>query len=380
MFGKFDLANTVLVGMSQSVSVKPELCNRMCHKSSKCSLCETNCPVGAITVGSVGTNIKIDWEKCTYCAICVNICPVGVYGIREMSYKKFLATYVAAISEDGVLRLGCEEQKRIAEDTDIRTKIAQNTVKNEESSVLVSCMGIFGVPDILYFYVHGAKKIIFHFPKCENCQNIYGKSILEDEIYEFKKLIPCFEHLEDTAIDIDEDTITITFPLQFPKHLEIKSRAEEIKAEPVTRRGMFDFMYKNATDTALKSAVFLTPQNLPEKTPFRDKKELSAKRKIFIESIIKCGKLLQDTIKPGSYFFSQTIDSDSCKRCKICTRFCPSGALHLDEDENIVFAAAECVSCGMCLISCYHKYIKADKEVNLKTFYQDVIKVPVKEK
>ncbi len=391
MLGKFNIANTVLVGMSQAVSVRPERCNRMCHKSSTCRLCETNCPTQAIKVGAVGTKISVEWDKCSYCGICVNICPTGVYGVREMSYAAFLDTYLKKLTDEGVLKLSCKEstkqtdeeekepasrEEMLAARTEKLRKGIVGTLRlpDREKASLVECMGIFGLPDILYLYTRGAKEIRFEFPQCANCHNRHGRGILEDELDELEKLSEYFEYLKGTQITRTDDEIRIVFPKQFEKKILAKAEEKAAKrAEPVTRRGMFDMLRQNAMDTALRSASLLTPQEIPNRTPFRDTKEVPVKRKIFLDSIVNLGRLLKEEAPIGPYFFSQEIDNEKCSFCKVCTRFCPTGALHVSEDDKqILFTAAYCTSCGMCKISCYQKFIKTNKTVRLKDFFSDV--------
>jgi ferredoxin len=333
MLSRFNLANTVLVGMAQAVSVHAERCNRLCHKSATCNLCETNCPAGAIKVGTVGSNIQVDWTKCTYCGICINICPTGTFGVREKSYTGFLNTYVDKITEQGLLKLAC---KKIDKD-DIK--------KDGEPPVLMECLGMVGLTDILYFYTHGAKQIQLNFPDCADCVNKYGKDIVMDEVDELKRLVDYFEYLQGTEILINDTRITLKFPQKYEKPAtEAEQKKVANEQEVVSRRAMFQLLRKNATDTALRSAALLTPQNLPDKTPFRKDKILPVKRRIFIDSLVALGKLLKTEMPVGAYFYNQSI-ARNCKYCKICVRFCHSGALAANAAEgdscaNITFNAS----------------------------------------
>ena len=362
MFDKFKLANSMLVGMAQSVSVKPERCSRMCHKNAKCNLCETNCPVGVIQVGTVGTSISIKWDECSYCGICINICPTGVYGVRELGYEGFLKSYLKGIDDRGILTLSCRESVK-----------NEDTKSSAENADLVECLGIFGLADFLWFYVNGAKEIVFIFPDCDTCVNMYGKSILTDELAELIKLSAYFEHLEGTEIKEEDKHIRIIFPKSFERTKPLQ-KMDEIKAESVTRRGMFELLGRNAKDTALRSAVLLTPQEIPKRTPFRTEKILPVKRRIFLDGLTNCGKILKEETSAGPYFFAIDI-APGCNLCRVCVRFCPTEAIKMSEDEKeILFTPAYCLSCGMCLISCYHKYISRKKTVNIRELFKEEIK------
>jgi len=363
-------------------------------------LCETNCPTQAIKVGAVGTKISVEWEKCTYCGICVNICPTGVYGVREMSYASFLDTYLQKLTDKDVLKLSCKESTKQNEEDIIEQVplsrediLAARTARlrsgitgalhlpDREKAALIECIGILGVPDILYLYTRGAKEIHLEFPKCEKCHNLHGRGIFEDELDELEKLAGYFENLNGIQITRTESEIKIIFPIQFEKKIVTKNEEKSAaRTQQVTRRGMFDLLRKNAADTALRSASLLTPQEIPNRTIFSDVKEVPVKRKIFLDSIINLGKLLKEDISVDPYFFSMEINNEKCTFCKICTRFCPTGALCVSEDgKQIQFTAAYCTSCGMCKISCYQKYIKIHKNAHLKDFFSAIVKFTKKE-
>jgi ferredoxin len=354
MFNRFNFANTVLVGLAQSVSVRAERCGRICHKDYKCRLCETNCPVKAIKVGEVGTKISIDWDLCTYCGICTNICPTGVFGLREMSRAAFLDTYLQKASS-GVLKLSCKQAQL-----------------EEGGYAVFECLGILGAAELLYFYIHSCKEIAVVSGDCSECANKFGLDILKDEVAELAKLAGYFERLKDMRAEVSENKLTLSFPYSFPPK-EFAAQPQK-KEEPVSRREVFELVGKNIADNAIKSAALLSPQVIPSKTPIRLTKEVTFRRQLFLEGISSMGRITESVVPISQHFFSQEIDAQNCTFCKICTRFCPTGALHCGEGEELLFTAADCSVCGMCLVSCYHKCIKPSKTLDLRDFFNEVIK------
>jgi ferredoxin len=330
----------------------------MCHKDSNCTLCEANCPAKAVKVGAVGTKIEIDWDKCTYCGICINICPTEVFAMREMSRSAFLDTYLQK-ADKGVLKLSCKEAA-------------------EFEGAVFECLGMLGVSEILYFYIHSCKEIIVSFNDCTKCLNKFGAEILKEELSELTMMGSHFEHLKDMQIIFSENRINITFTRSFPaKEFESKSSKKD---EPVTRRGMFQLFGRNIADNAVRSAALLSPQEIPSRTPVRLTKEVPSRRELFLDAISSMGKITEPVIQISPYFFSQNIDTEKCTFCMICTRFCPTGALHCGEGgkDKILFTAAECTVCGMCLVSCYHKCIKPSKTINLRELFDETLKAEKK--
>lgn len=51
------------------------------------------------------------------------------------------------------------------------------------------------------------------------------------------------------------------------------------------------------------------------------------------------------------------IDTDACKRCSICKKNCPTGAISGDKDTPFVIDQDKCVKCGICMERCPFKSI-----------------------
>ena len=51
------------------------------------------------------------------------------------------------------------------------------------------------------------------------------------------------------------------------------------------------------------------------------------------------------------------IDTDTCKRCSICKKNCPTGAISGDKNTPFVIGQDKCVKCGICMEKCPFKSI-----------------------
>ncbi|MDI9624281.1 MAG: 4Fe-4S binding protein [Methanothermobacter sp.] len=56
------------------------------------------------------------------------------------------------------------------------------------------------------------------------------------------------------------------------------------------------------------------------------------------------------------------IDSERCKGCGTCIRFCPTGAIKL-EDETATIDTSICIGCGACANVCEEGVIKLEREL-----------------
>ena len=56
--------------------------------------------------------------------------------------------------------------------------------------------------------------------------------------------------------------------------------------------------------------------------------------------------------------------SISCNHCNnpVCTRVCPTGAMHKDDNGIVSVDAHRCIGCGYCALSCPYRAPKVDRE------------------
>lgn len=357
MLNKINFANMVLDGVSRSISINPQRCTRIKHKSSSCTACQLNCPVNAIEIGSPGGTITVDWDKCTGCGICVNVCPTQVYTLRNAGYKSFIDNCCRNIKADGSLEICCKEREAMAGSV----------------TASIECVGILNTVDFLALYLRGARKISIKYGDCGDCYSKNGEKVLGKNIIKLQELGGIFEDLNDLSVENDNHGAkTIIFPKQMP----IKRPAEEEKPNPVVdRRGLFTFFTNNIKDTAFKSASLMTVEQLDPKTVISFEKFMPQRRRIFLDSIMELGRLARGETATGELFNSIEI-SDLCVYCGMCVRFCGPKALSMNEEKTeICFNASLCVSCKLCEKACYHKRLSYNDTAFLKDFFSEVLLV-----
>lgn len=355
MLNKINIANMVFDGISRSISVYPKYCSRIKHKSSPCTICFTVCPVKAIEVGGPGETIKVDWDKCSGCGICVNQCPAQVFRLRHGGYKRYIENMSRKISLSGSLLLSCSEYSNYS-----------------DKYAVLSCAGIINVVDILVLYLNGASKITVKYGKCSECESLYGKTVLDEEIKKLLMLSEIFEDLKGLNLEQEEDGIRLEFS---KKHPVVKFEDEEKPNPVVNRRGMFSFFSGSLKEGLLKSAEMLTAQSMEETTNIEFLHELTARRETFLDVIMKLGSIMKREVETGSLFNDILID-ESCIYCGMCARFCNTGALYInDERDTITFNASKCMSCGLCEKACYHDKLHYKPVLDLKYFFTDRVLV-----
>lgn len=355
MFNNINLANMVFDGISRSISITPKACSKIKHKASPCTICYTACPVEAINIGGPGQTIEVDWDKCTGCGICVSQCPSQVFKLRHGGYKKYIENMCKSIDARGSLKLVCGEYSGF----------------NAKSAVL-DCIGMLTSIDILVLYLKGASNIEIRYGNCSDCESKHGKAVLDIEMKNLEQLSQIFEDLNDLEIVYESDGVK----LKFSKQYEIERPKEEEKQNPeVNRRGMFSFLGKQLKDAALKSADMLTAQQVDNRTSIEFTHEITAKRQIFLDTIMELGKITKREVNTGMLFNNILID-ESCIYCGMCARFCGTGALTINDGRTeMYFNASKCISCGLCEKACYHDKLHYLPTLDLKYFFQDRVLV-----
>lgn len=355
MFNKLNIANMVFEGVSRSISVAPKYCTKIKHKNSPCDICYTVCPAEAISVGAPGETVTVDWDKCCGCGICVSQCPAQCYKLRHGGYKTFMENCCKSISPRGELVLACAEYGGFS-----------------GRAAAIECAGILNMTDFLALYLRGARKITVKFGLCSECGSKYGGSVLEREVKLLEQIGRVFQDLNDMEIVYESDCIRIAFSKQYPVFVP---ESDEKPNPALNRRGIFSYFKNTLKEAALKSADMITVEDMQDRTKIDFSHELTARRKLFLDSIMQLGNLTETEVDTGRNFNDIAID-ESCVYCGMCARFCNTGALEInDERSEITFNPSKCISCGLCERACYHNKLHYKPTLDLRRFFSDNVLV-----
>lgn len=57
------------------------------------------------------------------------------------------------------------------------------------------------------------------------------------------------------------------------------------------------------------------------------------------------------------------VDEEKCDSCATCTKFCPTGAIKVEEGQKAVVDTDSCIGCGACVSVCSEGAVELDREL-----------------
>lgn len=281
-----------------------------------CDKCNKICPCQAIEGGD---KIRVIEEKCEACGLCAGICPGEAFSLEQPNY----AELVAEVREKQRITLACQKTQLLGACT-------------------IPCLGY--LPEILLmgFVLSSHQVRILHDTrKCADCSRQAGE-LIEERLSRVKEVACAVGKGEVLLIDNGEQEETVS-------------------------RGEFFAFLKDRT----KALAHRLPIPFIEKIHKKEtnKKFLPASRKMFLLMVGK-GLSSQESValSGGNWPFSQIQVNNQCNGCGDCTRFCPTGALKLEDNEKVkalMHTPIWCITCGLCMTKCPRKAISKLEALDL---------------
>ena len=351
MFNIAKLANHILSSSDEEkVVIQEDRCVRLKHKRSTCKTCVTNCPTGAIQVGNVRGHIHIDRQKCIACGICTNVCNTEVFSLNIFSDRDLLDRSKMVIQTQNKLEIKCKK--------------AQWASPN--SVVEINCLGLVNPVHILAFAAYGAEAVHFRHADCKDCEAKCGDETIARAIDTAESMLNAFCINEEILITSGD------YSAAFSVSGEEKG---------MSRREFFRVFTQQPQNT--KTNNFIPLQDIEQK-PIRrpldfTHKFLPQKRILLLAVLQALGKadenLLDTSTNP--ILTDLDIELEKCGICGSCARFCPTGALSVQEvfdtrgkrlEGTLHFDPAICVKCDLCLASCFTQALNYSPKLDKHSF------------
>jgi len=314
------LASAISALGDPSPELDPGRCLNVIHRQAgKCRACADACPLEAVTLTPAP---EFDSGACLACGACAAACPSAALAGTRPVVDLWRETRRAAA--DGAAALVCRA-----------------VGGGPYAAVRIPCVGALPPEFFVSLALEGVPRLIIHTANCAACP-----------------LGGCVDQARH-AIDLAAD-----FLLRLEIALEVALTTEappvgQATPSAVSRRRFFTSILQPAVGPAI-------PDHLDEFLELG----VGWRRALLLEGLARV------TVDPGDEAAVATeagcwggLEANhQCIGCKMCSKFCPSGALATttDEDETTLwFNAARCTACGLCVRVCFKHAVALAETVSL---------------
>ena len=370
---------------SPLLAVEPQRCVLVRHRNGECLRCAAVCTTGAISLGEEG--IVVSPEKCIGCGTCASACPTGCLTAANPTDEELFGAVEAALAEnEGRVAIACERAFAMASGNRMKRdscdatapsfvpgKIAGAT-SDGRPLVGVVCLGRVDESLLVEAIARGARSIQLISGPCESCPHRCGGALSDEIIVSAETLLAAL----GTPSPIDRI------------RLQHASDTREILRLRPTASAQDDTNAVNAATVADASEDCLSESGYPVAPPTGESQQDSRepqfahvqadgtlphfvpeRRLRLFNSLKALGTPAAPTVTTRLWG-QVTIDTELCRSCRMCTVFCPTGALTRFDAANDAFGvehrSALCMQCRLCEAICPEQAIAVAEEVSTDEF------------
>ena len=370
---------------SPLLAVEPQRCVLVRHRNGECLRCAAVCTTGAISLGEEG--IVVSPEKCIGCGTCASACPTGCLTAANPTDEELFGAVEAALAEnEGRVAIACERAFAMASGNRMKRdscdatapsfvpgKIAGAT-SDGRPLVGVVCLGRVDESLLVEATARGARSIQLISGPCESCPHRCGGALSDEIIVSAETLLAAL----GTPSPIDRIRL---------RHAS--DTREFLRLRP-TASAQDDTNAVNAATVADASEDCLSESGYPVVPPTGESQQDSRepqfahvqadgtlphfvpeRRLRLFNSLKALGTPAAPTVTTRLWG-QVTIDTELCRSCRMCTVFCPTGALTRFDAANDAFGvehrSALCMQCRLCETICPEQAITVAEEVSADEF------------
>lgn len=370
---------------SPLLAVEPQRCVLVRHRNGECLRCAAVCTTGAISLGEEG--IVVSPEKCIGCGTCASACPTGCLTAANPTDEELFGAVEAALAEnEGRVAIACERAFAMASGNRMKRDSCDATApsfvpgkiagaaSDGRPLVGVVCLGRVDESLLVEATARGARSIQLISGPCESCPHRCGGALSDEIIVSAETLLAAL----GTPSPIDRI------------RLQHASDTREILRLRPTASAQDDTNAVNAATVADASEDCLSESGYPVAPPTGESQQDSRepqfahvqadgtlphfvpeRRLRLFNSLKALGTPAAPTVTTRLWG-QVTIDTELCRSCRMCTVFCPTGALTRFDAANDAFGvehrSALCMQCRLCETICPEQAITVAEEVSADEF------------
>lgn len=348
---------------SPKLHVHPGRCLLVRNRNANCLRCAEVCTTGAISLSDEGVTVNPD--LCIGCGTCASACPTGCLEAASPTDEQlFAATERVLASSNRAVAFACEN----ALDENVPGAIV-GSLPGPVNVIGVTCLGRVDESLLVEAAARGATAIKLISGPCAQCVHHRGGELCDEICQSAENLLAAMgipSPIERLRVD---DVYLRPATVQTPESAETLADEPEAAVEaPTSKR----FATPTAR-TALKpgaskgfESIFPHVQadgTLPHFVPER--------RLRLFNSLKALGT--PKTSEVTTRLWGQVdLNVELCRSCRMCTVFCPTGALARFDTKDGGFGvehrSALCVQCGLCETICPEEAITVSDTVSLDEF------------
>lgn len=350
---------------SAKLRVHAERCLHVRSKNARCLRCADVCTTGAITRGADG-HMVVDPEKCIGCGTCASACPSGCLEAANPSDAELEAALLGALKagnpNERTLWIACEQAVSHARET-YGAPTEATLFADGNPMVGVVCLGRAEESQLTEAVARGAARIYLVHDRCGSCVHAPGGQLGENICASMASLLTAV-HSSAVVERIPADSVAWTPAIGTADAPTFTAQAADAEEEA-------------AAAAAADSAVFAHVQRdgtLPHFVPQRRLRLYnSLKRLAAADAQASAASQSEDESTITTRLWGQvTINTELCRSCRMCTVFCPTGAVSRFQTKDGGFGVEHrstlCMQCRLCETICPEQAITVSDTVDFPEF------------
>ncbi|ACV23741.1 NADH-plastoquinone oxidoreductase subunit [Slackia heliotrinireducens] len=366
---------TMLSGMDEAaIEVHTERCVTVRNRHAACLRCVEACTSGAIIYED--GELQVHPKKCIGCGTCATACPTSAIEVRSITDDDLTGMLKRSIkATKGHPVFACETALAALQTAGKSPLHRHDTLLsyNPDRIAAVPCLGRIDESILVGAAAYRSFDVTLVCGSCENCIHATGGALCRKVAESARGLLQAFG-----------STMSVTVTDELPGHVALgkPQPASSFNTDDLgaSRRDFFregkDAAGKATIAVATDKAASVLGENAVAQLRKVDKKTgtldqaIPTRRTRLYNYLKHVGEPVTDTVS-SRVIGAAVIDTDACTSCRMCTVFCPTGALfRVDEDDTwgVAHRASACVQCRLCENLCPQHAIHVKSDVPARQF------------